>query len=412
MFFKSILFIFLLLPFTFHAQEEIEIERGKYPFNKVVEWAGKGTLMIGTDPSGRSQEVNLNLLNHNGEVQWNRSVFPKQKNTHLIVSSMSDYIYFVDDLTLENNGVRYNQVNQSGSVVPTRFDMLSVIRSYRYTMPNDLELKEIVNTQKAIVFYFQLPVKEKGIIENFFITITHHNNRLYHCKGPASDFNLTSKGEEDIFVFAGANDDEISFSKYGLEGHTKNSTLFSFNSKAEPLSTSKIIPPSFSPLSSEVELIGLNGSYYLKEKNKVNIQSNGKAIVFNNETYYVVNDEKDRCLKIYGKNEKGEFGVQNKCQNQAENSRRYKSSLVFVPIQDKLFVLSTINEKSSAVELSEAGIKNVEINSFDVEKIRENPSSFKVKSDKNLFIHLINETPYVIDASNLEKLDKFVFKRQ
>jgi len=410
---KKFLLAFLpLIPLMTLAQEDIEIERGKFPFNKIVEWPRKGTLMIGTDPSGRSQEINLNLLNFNGEIQWNRSVFPKQKNSHLIISSLSDYIYFVDDLKLNNNSVRYNQVNQSGSVVPTKFDMLSVIRSYRYTTPDDLVLKEIVNTPKALVFYYQLPIKDKGIIENFFVTITHHNNRVYHCKGPVSDYNLTHKGEENIFVFAGANDDEISFSKYGLEGHKKSATLFSFNSKAEPISTNTIIPSQFSPLPSEVEFIGLNGSYYLKEQNRTQIESNGTAIVFNENIYYVVNDEKERCLKVYGQNEKGEFVVLNECGNQADNSRRYNSSLVFVPLDNKLFVLSSINEKTNAVEFSEQGVKNVAIATLDLEKIRENPRSFKTKSNKNEYVHLINDIPYTIDLSNLEKLDKFVFKKQ
>src|SRR5690554_2158987 len=232
---KKFLLAFLpLIPLMTLAQEDIEIERGKFPFNKIVEWPGKGTLMIGTDPSGRSQEINLNLLNFNGEIQWNRSVFPKQKNSHLIISSLSDYIYFVDDLKLNNNSVRYNQVNQSGSVVPTKFDMLSVIRSYRYTTPDDLVLKEIVNTPKALVFYYQLPIKDKGIIENFFVTITHHNNKIYHYQGPASDMTLMKEGKEGPLVFAGADENTICFSRYEYSDKKQNARFYPFSPKAEP----------------------------------------------------------------------------------------------------------------------------------------------------------------------------------
>src|SRR5690554_7963648 len=105
--------------------------------------AGKGTLLLGNDPTGKTDEINFNLLNHQGEVSWNRSVYPKSNNTSLIVSGMSDYLYFVDDLKPVNNHIRYNQVNQSGSIVPTKFDLLKVIRSYQIGRASCRERDEI-----------------------------------------------------------------------------------------------------------------------------------------------------------------------------------------------------------------------------------------------------------------------------
>src|SRR5690554_7658258 len=95
---KQIFFIQIVLFISFISFGQIEVTEGKFPFNQILEWPGKGTLLLGNDPTGRTEEINFNLLNHQGEVSWNRSVYPKSNNTSLIVSGMSDYLYFVDDL--------------------------------------------------------------------------------------------------------------------------------------------------------------------------------------------------------------------------------------------------------------------------------------------------------------------------
>jgi hypothetical protein len=408
---KQFFLISISFLFTFLTLAQVEVTNGNFPFNQIVEWPGKGTLLLGDDPTGKTDEINFNLFNSEGEVSWNRSIYPKSENTHLIVSGMSDYLYFVDDLAPINNDIRYNQVNQSGSVVPTKFDMLSVIRSYRYTIPSDLELKDIVNTPKALVFYFQLPVKDKGIIENFFVTITHHNNRVYHYQGPASDMDLIKDGKQGPLLFAGADESSIYFSRYEHMEGKQSVRFYPFSPKAEPIASNAIDLTEFSALSSDIQFISLNGSHYIEKENKSTIQANGKGVFVGGKFFYAVNDAKDRCLKIYGENEKEEFVVLNKCENSAASSKRYQASITILPIQDKLIIISNINDKASAFELGSEKISSIPAESINLDLIQKNPSSFKVENKSANFVHFINGAPYFFDQTKLEKSDEIIFKQ-
>src|SRR5690554_1962344 len=408
---KRFLLIQTSVFFSLIAIAQIEVTNGKFPFKQMIEWPEKGTLLLGDDPSERTDEINISLFNNEGEVSWNRSIYPKNKNTHLIVSGMSDYIYFVDDLKPVNNNIRYNQINQSGSIVPTKFDLLAVIRSYRYTTPSDLELKDIINTSKALVFYFQLPVKEKGIIENFFVTITHHNNRVYHYQGPASNMSLLKEGKEGPLIFAGADESTICFSRFEYSDKKQNARYYPFSPKAEPIGRNTINLTDFSPISSTIQSVSLNGSYYLEKETKTSIEANGKGFYMGGKYFYAVNDEKDRCLKLYGRNDEGEYEVLNECENQAETSRRYKALLVSIPMKDKVIIISNINDKSTAYEVSYNTINRIDAEVINSEMIQINPSSFKVENKSANFVHFINDIPYFFNNTDLGKTDKIIFKQ-
>lgn len=407
-------FIFILvLLFSIQTQAQIEVTKGTFPFNQIVEWPRKGTLLIGDDPTGKTQEINFDLFNHEGEVQWNRSVYPKSLPTHLIISAMSDYIYFVDDLAPVNKYIRYNQVNESGSIIPAKFDVLNVIRDYGYRTPDDLELIDIVNTPKSIVFYFQLPVKDKGIIENFFVSITHHNNIAYHCQGPTSDMELQRKGEEGPLVFAGANDDAICFSRFEFKNGTQSTNFFSFSPKGKPRVGVTQKPIGLSPIPSDIQFVGLSGKYYLEKEKKIKtLNSIGRGLFVNGRYYYVANDSKDRCLKIYGINDKDEFVVLNKCENPANEKKSYKNStLTFISLDDKVIVVSNIADKSTAFEIGNNQVQSIDVGSIDYERIRLNPSSLRVKDHPKEFVHFVKGVPYYIDPSTLDKVDKIIFKK-
>lgn len=408
---KLFLSVLFLCTYSLFVTAQIEVTKGKFPFNQIIEWPGKGTLLLGEDPTGKTVEINFNLFNHNGEVSWNRSVYPKSKSTHIIVSEMSDYLYFVDDLKPVNNDIRYNQVNQSGSIVPTKLDMLAIIRSYRYTTPSDLELKNIVNTPKALVFYFQLPVKNKNIIENFFVTITHHNNRVYHYQGPVSNINLIKEGKEGELSFAGADENAICFSRFEHTEKKDHIRFYPFSPKAEPIGRTTLTIPEFSPLSSTIEFAALDGRYYINKENKLTIEAQGKGLYSNGEYFYALNDAKERCLKLYGRNEEGESVLLNECLNSAEETRKYQATLTVLPIKGKMIVISNINNKSSALEINHSQIQPIAVETINMEKIQKNPSSFQVENKSANFVHFINGVPHFFENTELGKSDQIIFKK-
>lgn len=406
----------LTLFFVFFTFAQIEIKPGVFPFNQVTEWPGHGTLIFGVDPSGRSQEINFHLINYEGEISWNRSVYPKNKKTHLIVSRTSNYIYFMDDLTPHNNQFRYNQVGLTGNVIPTNFDVLSIIRRHGYQTPNELILKDIVNTPKALVFYFQLPVIERGIIENIFISITHHNNRVYSCLGPASEVDLMNEGEQFEFIFAGADDETISFSRYKREKAFKDTEFFTFSTKAKVLGYNSIRPIDIQPIPSSVYSLDLDGRYYLnKEIKNFTNTANGYGFYFQGEAYYAAFEEGTLCLKIYGKDEKGDFSLLTDCNRKAPSKRQKfdKPQLTTMNYGNKMVVVGNLNGEQYSYQIDKNGVKEIKLNAIDWSQIRNNPSSLLVGVDNisKRFIHLINDIPYYIEISELQKSDQIVFKK-
>ncbi|MBW7868661.1 MAG: hypothetical protein H3C31_10085 [Brumimicrobium sp.] len=404
----TLLFIVITTLPTIYSQT-IEFPNGKFPFTQTVEWSGRGSLFYASDPSGKTEEINICLLNQTGVIDWTRSVYPKAKGTHLILSGMADYFYFVDDFVPVNNAIRYNQVNISGSVTPTKVDLLNVISSYKYRNIVDLVLKDVISTPKSLVFYFQLTTPDKTAIENIFVSITHHNNRVYHCKGPVSHSDLISQGKEDAFVFSGAFEDAISFSRFA-GGAVE---FFSFSSKAEPLVGHTYKITGADAISSKIHFVSLNGSAYIEKEMKRIATAYGKGIFVNGYFYYVMNDAKDRCLKIFRRDDKGNLVQINTCENPAKSAKKYSGDITFISLGEKLIVIGDIDKSVSAFEILNDKVTSIDAAKVNKDIIQRNPSSFYVGNNSSRFIHYINGAPYYVDPSDLtqaiislKKLDK------
>lgn len=407
---KNISFLLLIILIsTTSLFSQVEVPKGKYPFYKIVEWPNQGSILLAKDPSGSTNDIYINLLDTEGEVPWGKTIYPKVEDPKLIISNNSNYIYFVDNYKPVKNFIEYNQLNQSGGVVSTKFDVLQVIRSYGYTTPNDLELMEIINTPKSLVFYFQLPVKSEGIIENIFISITHHNNRLYHYKGPATDMKLQKKGTIDPILFAGADESTINFSYFSTENDKNNVNFIGFSPKGEPVVDQYLKIPSLNPIVSNIRSLNLDGSEYIDDKSL--FQSRGKGVYLNNNYYFLTNDISTNCLIIYGLNEDRKVEQLNKCNKNQANSRNPKSSISYFELDGDLIVTSEMGDVFTSYKIDKNGIETLAINKKDIENVQLNSSSFKTKDKTTNFVHVINGIPYSTDTKELEKLEKITFKK-
>lgn len=407
------LFFLALLLQPFSSFSQIKMDKGKYPFKQIVEWPGKGTLFMADDPTGKTKEKNISLFKPDGQLGWNKSIYPKVKNTHLILSNNSRYIYFVDDLKLYNDrDIRYNQVNMSGSIVHTQLSMLSIIKKYGYSMPDKLKLREIVNTPKALVLYFQLPNDDKGVVENIFVTITHHNNRVYSLKGPPTSMELLKEGKAYPFYFAGATASTICFSRF-TTSHQKQQVQYAlFSPKAEAQIGHTYGISSLSPIASAILPFSYTGGYYLNKENKSPFHAKGKGFYLEGHFYYAVNDAKDRCLKIYGVNNAGKFVVLYTSKRVAPEKKKYKdASLSFLPLGKQIIVMSDINDTKSAVEIHLDKIQPFQLQGISFSKLQKNPSSFQLKDKTSKFVHFINEQPYFINPSELGNTKEIIFKQ-
>jgi hypothetical protein len=395
------------------AHAQIVIEKGKLPFHSIVEWKNKGTILMNSDPKDRTRDFELVLLNNEGEVSWRKTIYPDHSMPSLILSESSNYIYLISHFEVKDSKFSYIQLNRSGSVVSTNFDLLKIIRTYGYTIPDELIVEEVVNTPESLVFHFSLEIKEKNSIENFFVTITHHNNRVYHSQGPSTHPDLLDDEREGLFTFSGADEENIYFSRLVKQGGGKRIHFYPISPKAEKGNEySFSLTSDFSPIQSEVINNNLCGSYYLKKLNQKSVYRLAIGI-FNNSRFYVAaNDQKERCLKIYGADTNGEIGVLNKCKNPPKESRKYDAKLTWLDNLNKLIVIGTIDDSNSAVIIEGSSIENLEKYLLNVDTLQINPSAFALENKTTNFVHQVNNQFFFFDYSQLGSEGNVIFKEK
>lgn len=408
-----LLTLILNLLLVFYSNSQIEIEQGKHPFHSVVEWKNKGTLLMNSDLKEKTRDFEIVLLNDASEVQWRKTIYPNHSKPSLILSSASNYIYFIDQFDVVNSKMSYIQVNQSGSIISTRFDLLKIIRSYGYTIPSELVVEEVVNTPKSLVFHFTLEVKDKNIVENFFVAITHHNNRVYHYQGPNTHPDLIDDEREGLFTFSGADEENIYFSRLLKQGGGKRIHFYPISPKAkEGNEYSFSLPDKFAPLQSEINQKNLCGSYYQQKLNKKTVER--KAIgIFNNGRFYVAaNDEKGKCLKIYGADQDGNIKELNNCSNPAEKSRRYDSKITWLDNNGRTIISGDIEDKAAAVLIDGSTITNIPEDKLNLDLLQINPSSFNLENKTTNFVHVVDNKHYFFDLNTLGDQGNVVFKEE
>ncbi|RFC55838.1 hypothetical protein [Brumimicrobium aurantiacum] len=401
------LFIFLLISFS-NIYAQVEVPKGKYPFYKMVEWPHHGTLLLSKDLSGAKNDIEVNLLNHDGEAIWDKIIYPSVDDAKLIVSDETDYVYLIENFSPKKNFIHYHQINQSGNIVSTKFDVLKVIRTYGYTIPSEMELTEVVNTPESIVFYFQLPIKSEDIIENIFVSITHHNNRVYHYKAPATEMKMKKKEMVDPILYAGSNLSSIYFSYYSTDGNSQSANFIGFTPKGDELIASSFKMNNVQPIFSEFNTLNLDGSTYVEDEDRYTAR--GKGVFNHGKFYFMVNDAKTSCLKIYGENEKGKIDVLNSCSGNPNEDRNPDASVFYFELDGDLFVTNKIDDNSGAYQIKESKVitRDFSINSLD--NVQFNPSSFKTNNKTSNFVHLINGVPVSTSTENISKQEKIIFK--
>ncbi len=401
-----ILVVLLTAEFTLG---QIELKRDKLAFQELVEW--NGVLVVAEDPKGKVDFKELTLLNQEGEVRWRKLIYPKSASSYLIQSSNSDYIYYVDDLVPVNNSIRYNQINQSGSVTPTKLDVLRIIREYGYRTPDEVSIENVVNTPNALVFHLSLPVSNKDIIENFFVSITHHNNRVYHWKAPESHPDLIKEGKEGPILFAGSDNEAIYFARYTFQANSHRINFIPIDAKASPQNAYNYSIPEFTPIPSTQKIYSNEGRYYNNSEQLEPREVQGIPVYVNNKYYYVINDASTQSMVVYGANEAGEISKLGLTSNLANESRKYNATIGVSREGKNVTFCSSIEGKSACLLYDKNEITKIELEPASIESLRNNPSSKQVDNNSTTFVYQFSGTWYSIEKGVLPNNEIITFEK-
>ncbi len=286
---KTLLLFGLFLSFGLAAQE-FEIEAQTYPYSDIIEWKGQGAILMSRDPNQTTRKINLTLVGNQTSSIWDESFTPRDENFYYVSSENARYVYFLDNLELDAGKVYFTQLNEAGNKKTTNVSLVSTLKSLGVSDYNDLELINIVVTDKALVHHFRYEDKSEKAVKEIVTFITHHNLLPYGAELGSIPLEDLKKEDFGHWDYIGFTEDRICFAARGVTNKKKGWTVKEFTSKGKYTSTTFLEAPS-DYLAVENIGFGTTGKYYLTGNTTVE----KGLICFINGTYYMVGGARENA---------------------------------------------------------------------------------------------------------------------
>jgi hypothetical protein len=288
--------LFLLLFITsINFAQNIEIPEEEYPFYSIIEWKGIGGILMQRDPTLSTRKINLTLASTETTLTWKQSFNPKDKDAFYISSENARYVYFLDNLELTADGKYfYSQLNSAGNVKSSSSSLLSTFKKLGGFELSDIELIDIVTTDKALVHIFRHSDSKTKTYTDIAVTMTHHNLINYAVIIGQTPFDVIKDNLASTWNYIGSTGDQIYFAARDNQSKQKGWTVKQFNSKAQFIET-RFIPASDHKFQMTTRTSFSNsGAYYLKRKEKETEQ--GTLTHFDGQFYLSGIQNKDNQL--------------------------------------------------------------------------------------------------------------------
>lgn len=291
---KTLLLFSLILGITSFGQQ-FEMPAEQYPFYSIIEWKGMGAMLLSKDPLGNSKKINLTLAGNATTSIWQQGFNPDDKDFYYISSENARYVYFMDNLQLQEGKTIFHQLNSNGNVKSTSVSLTSVIKKLGAFDPLQLELMDIVTTDKALVHIFRYhDVKAKKFVE-IATFITHHNMLPYSAiLGEVSELSL-KEGNYGMWKYIGFTDDQIVFAARDFQNKKNGWAVMNFTSKGVMTEAKFIEGPTDKFDLTEEVAFGSHGQLYLQEDAKDNRET--AQLHFHKNTYYLTGVQTDAAAR-------------------------------------------------------------------------------------------------------------------
>jgi len=222
--------LFVLIPFILfglNAQaQNFGIAMKDHPFYSIIEWKGKGGLLMSQNPKVEMKQIGLTLVGDLEEGLWDQKFNPKVRTPLFLFNEGTRHVYFIDHLDLVDNGrVTFNQINGAGNArskvvdIGTKVKLLQNKPDYTKFYGVDAAV-----TEKVLVYQYRLYNKKEKQYEGYAAFIAHHNfSPLVIELGPVEAADLKN-GNGGLWKYAGYNGDIVYFArsrfKFGVHGWT------------------------------------------------------------------------------------------------------------------------------------------------------------------------------------------------
>ncbi len=274
--------LFLLLTGMLHAQK-FEIPAEKFPFFEIIEWKGQGAILLNRDPSFNLKQVHMTLVSNDGTSTWNQSFNPAVKEFYFIAEDGGKYAYFLNDLTIKDGKISFNQLNIAGNIKTHSTSVLSILKRLGNFLPDDLTVTDIVTTERALVYMLTHMDKSTNKKTTIALTITHHNLVAYAAIVAENNI-ASSKAEDQVsWYVAGEEGESILYAARIHSGKDAGWVIKQFSPKGEYEKDMAVKSAGLSFAAHERTGFGRRGSALLK----INEPKEQGTLLYSKGSYYV-----------------------------------------------------------------------------------------------------------------------------
>lgn len=224
--------LFLLITGMLYAQK-FEIAAEEFPFSQVIEWKGKGAILVNSDPSGNLKQVHMTLVSNDGTSTWNQAFNPAEGDYHFIAEDGGKYAYFLNNLTIKDAKISFNQLNIAGNIKTHTVSFLSQLKRLGSFLPDELTITDIVTTERALIYMLTHMDKSTDKKTTIAVTMTHHNLVAYAAI-IAENSIASSKAEDQVsWYVAGEEGESILYAARVHSGKNAGWVVKQFTPKGE-----------------------------------------------------------------------------------------------------------------------------------------------------------------------------------
>jgi hypothetical protein len=285
---KKIVLLFALSISMVSVAQEFEIEAKRFPYYDVIEWKGMGAILLSKDPGSTTRKTEMTLVGDQESSIWDEAFTPKNEEFYFIASENARYVYFMDNLELDNGKIYFTQLNSAGNKKSLSVSVITAIKKVGITNWKDLELINIVVTDKALVHHFRYHDKKGKAIKEIATFITHHNALCFSAELGTIPEDQLEKDDVGNWDYIGFTGDKICFAARDIKNKEIGWSIKEFTSKGKYVSDFFMKAPA-DYIAVENIGFGTTGKYYLEDKTTFD----KGLLTYINDKFYMVGGESD-----------------------------------------------------------------------------------------------------------------------
>lgn len=262
------LIICLLFLTSFNAQaQNFGIPIKDHPFFKIIEWKGKGGLLMSRSPKEILNQISFTLVSDEDEGTWDQKLNPKVREPFYLFNEGARHVYFLNNLDLIDNGrVSFNQMSSGGNIKSKILDV--GIKVKRLEGDYDYNKFEFINaavTEKALVYHYRYYHKKEKEYHELAVFMTHHNLSHTVFELGYADYKDVENGINGQWKYAGFEGETIYFAWRGIKTDVHGWTVKGYSPKGEMQEDHFLIRPNNLKMFLNIGY-GNTGKYYINDE--------------------------------------------------------------------------------------------------------------------------------------------------